>query len=130
ALQGTFAFAMAGGMFVLALRNGMPDDEVRALTFVALIFGIFSLIFVNRSFSSSFRLALARPNIALFSILLGVFAMLGLCLTVPALRELFRFGPLHLDDLALTIASAAFILVALELLKPFWRTRLRSASSG
>jgi Ca2+-transporting ATPase len=67
---------------------------------------------------------------ALLSILLGVFAMLGVCLTVPALRELFRFGPLHLDDLALAIASAAFILVALELLKPFWRTRFRSASSG
>jgi Ca2+-transporting ATPase len=129
-LQGALAFAMAGGMFVLAFRNGMPDDEVRALTFVALISGIFSLIFVNRSFSSSFRLALVRPNIALFSILLGVFAMLGLCLTVPVLRELFRFGPLHLDDLALTLASAAFVLVALELLKPFWRTQLRSLSSG
>ena len=130
ALQGTLAFAMAGGMFVLAFRNGMPDDEVRALTFVVLISGIFSLIFVNRSFSSSFRLALARPNTALFSILFGVFVMLGSCLTVPVLRELFRFGPLHLDDLALTIASAAFVLVALELLKPFWRSQLRSSSSG
>jgi len=130
ALQGTLAFAMAGGMFVLAFRNGMPDDEVRALTFVVLISGIFSLIFVNRSFSSSFRLALARPNTALFSILFGVFVMLGSCLTVPVLRELFRFGPLHPDDLALTIASAAFVLVALELLKPFWRSQLRSSSSG
>ena len=130
ALQGTLAFAMAGGMSVLAFRNGMPDDEVRALTFVVLISGIFSLIFVNRSFSSSFRLALARPNTALFSILFGVFVMLGSCLTVPVLRELFRFGPLHPDDLALTIASAAFVLVALELLKPFWRSQLRSSSSG
>jgi Ca2+-transporting ATPase len=118
ALQGVLAFAMAGAMFVVALRNGMPDDEVRALTFVALIFVIFSLILVNRSFSSSLKLAVVRPNVALLSILLAVCAILGLCLSVPALRQLFRFGVLHLDDLALTMGSALLILVALELLKP------------
>ena len=124
ALQGALVFVMAGAMFVFALRNGMPDDEVRALTFVALVLGIFSLILVNRSFSSSLKLALVRPNVTLLSILLAVFAILGSCLTVPALRELFRFGVLHLDDLAATMGAALLILVALELLKPFWRARL------
>jgi len=126
ALQGGFAFAMAAAMFVFALKNGMPEDEVRALTFVALVLAIFSLILVNRSFSSSLRLAVVRPNAALLSILLGVCAVLGLCLNVPALRELFRFGPLHVDDLALTIGSALLILITLELLKPFWRARLKA----
>ena len=121
ALQGSLVFAMAGGMFVFALRNGMPDNEVRALTFVALVLGIFSLILVNRSFSASLRLAIIRPNVALVSILLGVCAVLGLSLTVPPLRELFRFGRLHLDDLALTMASALLILVVLELSKPLTR---------
>ncbi|MGY4567133.1 cation-translocating P-type ATPase [Bradyrhizobium sp. USDA 3256] len=124
ALQGALVFVMAGAMFVFALRNGMPDDEVRALAFVALVLGIFSLILVNRSFSSSLKLALVRPNVTLLSILLAVFAILGSCLTVPALRELFRFGVLHLDDLAATMGAALLILVALELLKPFWRARL------
>jgi Ca2+-transporting ATPase len=122
-VQGAFAFAMASGMFLFALWNGMPDDEVRALTFVSLILGIFSLVLVNRSFSPSLKLALVRPNTALLSILSGVCAVLGLCLTVPLIRELFRFGQLHLDDLALTIATALVILVALELLKPFWRAQ-------
>jgi Ca2+-transporting ATPase len=125
ALQGALLFAMAGGMFVFALRKGMPDDEVRALTFVALVLGIFSLILVNRSFSPSLRLALIRPNVALVSILLGVCVILGLCLAMPPLRDLLRFGRLHLDDLALTMASALLILVVLELLKPLWRTRPR-----
>ena len=125
ALQGTLAFAMAGAIFVFGLRNGMAEDDVRALTFVALVLGIFSLILVNRSFSSSLIVALVRPNAALVSILLGVFVTLGLCLTVPPVRELFRFGSLHLDDLALTVASALLILVALELLKPFWRSQSR-----
>jgi P-type Ca2+ transporter type 2C len=126
ALQGALAFAMAGAIFIFAHKNGMPDDEVRALTFVALILGIFSLILVNRSFSSSLKLAVVRPNVALLSILLGVCAMLGLCLGVPALRELFRFGVLHLDDLAITLGSALLILVTLELLKPLWRARLHT----
>jgi Ca2+-transporting ATPase len=126
ALQGAIAFAMAGTIFVFALKHGMPDDEVRALTFVALILGIFSLILVNRSFSSSLKLAVVRPNVALFSILFCVCVMLGLCLSVPALRELFRFGVLHPDDLAMTIGSALLILFSLEFLKPFWRVRRRT----
>jgi P-type Ca2+ transporter type 2C len=123
AFQGALAFVMAGATLVLATRNGMPDDEVRALTFVSLILGIFSLVLVNRSFSSSLKLAVLRPNAVLLAILLGVVALLALCLNVPALRELFRFGVLHFDDLALMIGSALLILLALELLKPFWRVR-------
>jgi Ca2+-transporting ATPase len=126
ALQGAVNLAMAGATFVFALKNGMPDDEVRALTFVSLILGIFSLVLVNRSFSSSLKLALARPNPALLSILLGVCAMLGLCLSIPALRDLFRFGVLHPTDLAVTVGSALLIFVALELLKPFWRVQPRT----
>jgi Ca2+-transporting ATPase len=110
-------------MFVLGLKNGMPDDEVRALTFAALILAIFGLTLVNRSFSSSLKLAVLRPNLPLLSILIGVGAILGSCLTIPALRELFRFGPLHLDDLALMAGSTLLLFVVLELLKPLWRTR-------
>jgi Ca2+-transporting ATPase len=122
-VQGAFAFVMAGGMFVFAHRSGLPDDEVRALAFVSLILGIFSLVLVNRSFSPSLKSALVRPNPALVSIVFGVGAVLGLCLTVLPVREVFRFGQLHFDDLALTIGSALLILVALELLKPFWRAQ-------
>lgn len=101
----------------------MPEDDARALAFVALILAVVSLILVNRSFSSSLKLALLRPNLTLLSILIALGAILGSCLTIPALRELFRFGPLHLDDLALTAGSTLLLLVVLELLKPLWRTR-------
>jgi Ca2+-transporting ATPase len=80
---------------------------------------------VNRSFSSSLKPALLRPNLALLSILFGVFAVLALCLSVPALRELFRFGVLHLGDLTVAIGSSLLTLVVLELLKPIWRAQLQ-----
>ncbi len=122
-LQGIVAFAMAGTMFVLAFSNGMPEDDVRAITFVSLILGIFSLILANRSFSPSLKVALVRPNAALVSILLGVALLLGPCLTMPSLRELLHFGQLHFDDLSLTFGSGAFLLIILELFKLFRRTR-------
>lgn len=122
-VQGALTFAMAGAIFVLATRNAMPENEVRALTFVALVLGIFGLILVNRSFSSSSVKALLRPNVALASILLGVCLLLGLCLTLLPLRRLFHFGPLHADDLALTAGATLLALAAMELLKPLWTQR-------
>lgn len=123
-LQGTLAFALVAAIYIVALRRGMPEDEVRALAFFSLVLTIVSLILVSRSFSASIVTALRRPNSALALVLLGVTAMLGMTLLWPFASNLFRFGPLHFDDLALTLGAAALVLVLLELIKPLWRRRL------
>lgn len=46
-------------------------------------------------------------------------AVLTLSLAWPFAQGLFQFGPLHLDDLALTVASGCLLLVDLEAAKPF-----------
>lgn len=125
-LQGAFAFVLVAVIFVVALGHGMPEAEVRALAFFSLVVTIVSLIFVNRSFSASLVTALRRRNPAFVLVLLAVTTMLGLTLLWPFARGLFRFGPLHLDDLALTLCAGVFVLVVLELLKPLWRERLRA----
>jgi Ca2+-transporting ATPase len=125
-LQGAFAFALVAVIFVVAFRRGMPEEEVRALAFFSLVLAIVSLIFVNRSFSASLITALRRPNPALALVLLAVATMLSLTLLWPFARGLFRFGPLHLDDLALTLGAGVLVLVFLELLKPLWRAQLQS----
>jgi Ca2+-transporting ATPase len=38
------------------------------------------------------------------------------------MRDLFRFGPLHTDDIALTLAAGAVVLLVLEMLKRQWGT--------
>ena len=125
-LQGMFAFALVAIIFVVALKRGMPEEEVRALTFFSLVLTIISLIFVNRSFSTSLVTALRRPNPTLIWILVAVTAMLSLTLLWPFASGLFRFGPLHLDDLGLTLGAGVLLLVFLELLKPLWRARLQA----
>jgi Ca2+-transporting ATPase len=119
-LQGLFAFVLVAIIFLVALRRGMPEAEVRALTFFSLVVAIVSLIFVNRSFSGSLVTALLRPNPALAAVLLSVAAVLSLSLLWPLAQALFRFGPLHVDDLAVTIGAGAVLLLLLEVVKPVW----------
>ncbi len=101
----------------------MPVLEMRALTFFSLIIVIVSLILVNRSFSASLITALRRPNRTLAAVLAAVTIILALTLLWPAASRLFAFGPLHADDLALTLGSGFVALLALELLKPLLRPR-------
>ena len=116
-LQGAFAFLLVAVIFVVALGRGMPEAEVRALAFFSLVVIIVSLIFVNRSFSASLVTALRRPNRTLYLVLFAVLTMLSLTLLWPFARELFRFGPLHVDDLAVTLGAGIVVLVLLEVLK-------------
>ena len=125
-LQGAVAFLVVAIIFVVAIGRGMPEAEVRALAFFSLVVIIVSLIFVNRSFSASLATALRRPNRTLYLVLLAVLTMLSLTLLWPLARELFRFGPLHVDDLAVTLGAGIGVLVLLEVLKFLymrWRQR-------
>ena len=123
-LQGTLALAIVATVFIVALERGMPEAEVRALAFFTLVLSIVSLIFVDRSYSSSLLEAFTRPNAALVLVLIMVCATLGLTLLWPFASELFRFGPLHADDLALALAAATALLLLLEMLKPLWRRHM------
>ena len=125
-LQGALAFALVAAIFVIAPRSGMPEQEVRALTFFSLVVTIASLILVNRSFGTSLLTALRRPNRTLAVVLAAVAALLAVTLLWPSASKLFAFGPLHADDLALTVGAGIAVLVCLEILKPVLRPRLRT----
>ena len=123
-LQGALAFLALAGLYTLALRSGLPDDDVRALTFVSLVLVDLGLVLVNRSFGASLRDLVGQRNRALIWISVVTVAMLTLILALPLGRELFRFGPLHGDDLLLVATVVASVVAVLEGLKRFWRTRL------
>ena len=124
-LQGAMAFALIAVTFVGALRSGIPPDEARTLAFITLVVCIAALVLVNRSFSASFLSAFFRPNPALLWIFLSIALILGTALFWPPASGLFRFVPLHLDDLMITLGAGLFVLTVLELLKPLWARRLR-----
>ncbi len=115
---------LVAAVFLAATHRGMPEDEVRALAFFSLVMTIVGLFVVNRSFSASIATAILRPNLALVLVLAAVSTILGLTLLWPFASGLFRFGPLHFDDLSLTLGAGIFLLMTLEMMKPVWRRRL------
>jgi Ca2+-transporting ATPase len=132
-VQGLLVLGVTATILALAPSYGMTTDQVRAMTFAALVFAIVALILVDRSRSSSILTAIVRPNRALAVVLPVVGALLGVTLFWPAARDLFGFAALEPVQLAVPPLAGLAVLVALEVLKPIWRwavQRGKAASAG
>lgn len=95
-----------------------------ALTFASLVLTSLGLVLVNRSFESSMGEALRRYNPALWWISAFAISLLGLALAWEPARDLFCFGKLHGDDVAVTLIAAVALVVVVEVSKRFWRRHL------
>jgi Ca2+-transporting ATPase len=125
-VQGSLAFALVAAVFLLAISQELPEQEVRALTFVSLVSTIFSLILVNRSFGSSFLGIFLRPNPLLALVFLAVTLILGVVLSWSSARDLFKFESLDVTDLLLALLAGLVLLGLLESIKPLWRSGLQT----
>jgi len=125
-VQGGLALVALAVVLVVGIGRDMPADELRALMFTSLVLINVGLIVVNRSFSSSLSVALRRPNFFLWFLLSLVAGVLTIALTWPPAMDLFRFGPLHADDLGVSLLATLCLILCLEALKPWWRHSLRN----
>jgi Ca2+-transporting ATPase len=117
AVQGVIGLVLVAAVEFWAIWRGMPIDEVRALSFFSLVCVVISFVFVGRTFGTHGFGLIRRPNPALAIVMLAMTLVLGLSLAWPDARALFRFGPLHADDLAVTVASGVGAVVLLEAIK-------------
>jgi Ca2+-transporting ATPase len=113
-LQGVGVLALVLGVYALALGRAMGEGEARMLGFCTLVLGNLGLILTNRSWSRSIIQMLRVPNRALWWIAGGTILFLGLVVSVPFLRGLFSFGPLHLWEIALVGAAGLLSTVIAE----------------
>jgi Ca2+-transporting ATPase len=103
--------------------------DARALSFTTLIIANLSLILTNRSWSRTILDSLRSPNAALWWVLTGAVAFLGLALYAPFLRSLFRFSTLHPIDLGICFAAGTASILWFEWLKVLnGRRRLRPSN--
>ncbi|RWM22464.1 cation-translocating P-type ATPase [Mesorhizobium sp.] len=123
-VQGVLAWAVVAAIFLLGLHSGIPESEVRALTFFALVVSIVGLVLVNRAFSASLISLLSRPNRVLGAVIAVDSMVLGLVLLWPPANVIFQFGPPGLSDLAAVLATAIGLVALLEFLKYRWAGRL------
>jgi Ca2+-transporting ATPase len=123
-LQGFMAFLAVAGVFVVAVLRGVPETEVRSLAFVSLFFANLALILTNRSFGARHFAGLRRPNAMLWIVLGGTGSLLSLLFVFAPLRGVFKFGELHLVDVAICIFAGFAVLAILDAAKPLWRRYL------
>ena len=123
-VQGTVAFTLLAGLYTITVYSGLPVGDVRALTFVSLVLVDLGLVMVNRNFNASLRDLVGQRNRALMWISGITVALLVLVVGTPLGREVFRFGPLHADDISLVVLVVIGTVTILEAAKRFWRTRL------
>ena len=131
--QGGVAFAMLATVFFVKTWSGMPDSELRALIFFALVAELFALILANRSFSASLGEALTRQNAALVYVAVAIVAITSVILFWPRAQELLKFGSVAWDDMVLAAGLGVILLVALEGFKLLVRwlfARSKAAGNG
>jgi Ca2+-transporting ATPase len=116
--QGLVACAMLAIVFLVASHTNMPEEELRALMFFALVAQILAQILVNRSFSASLSQALGRHNTALRYVLLAVLAITGVILFWPRAQSMLEFGSIAWKDMGLAAGLGVLLLIVLEMCKP------------
>ena len=126
--QGGVGFAMLAAVFLVETWSGMPEAELRALTFFALIAEIVALILVNRSFSASLGQAFVRHNTALRYVGAAIIGVTALILFLPSMQALLKFGSIAWRDMALAVVLGAGLLLLLEACKPLVRRLTERAS--
>jgi Ca2+-transporting ATPase len=90
------------------------------LSFATLVVSFVIIIFVNRSWTRRVISTLFLPNTALWWVVAGTALLLTAVLSMPTLQKLFRFAPLHANDLALSLAAAVICLLWFDLVKVLW----------
>jgi Ca2+-transporting ATPase len=125
-LQGALVLAFVAGLFILALERGLAEEDARSLAFAALVAANLGLVLVNRTRGAVTFATLTGSNALLWWVVSATGLILaGILLYRPA-RDLFHFGPLHADDLAVVLGSGVVILILLELTKKMVRPSLTS----
>ncbi|BBP01448.1 cation-translocating P-type ATPase [Sulfuriferula nivalis] len=112
--QGVILFMILLAVYLLSQWIGLEVGQARALTFSAMIIGDIWLVFINRSWSLPLRAAITLPNLALWWVVAGALAMLGMALFLPFMTSLFHFGVLPVSYLLVmtVIVSAILLLIA------------------
>ena len=119
-LQGTSVLLTVLAVFTIALHRGQGELDARALAYTTLVIANLGLILTNLSWSRTIVKTLRMPNKALWWILGGVLASVGLVLYVPFLRTLFRFSFLHPIDLVICLSAGVVSVLWFEAFKVIW----------
>ena len=128
-LQGLVVLAVVATVFGVALHLKRGEDEARALCYTTLIIANLGLILTNRSRTRTILATLRTPNAALWWVLGGATAFLALVLSVPSLRDIFKFAELHPSDIAICLMASVLSILVFERAKRSQQPRPKNAGA-
>ncbi len=114
--QGMSVFVACTVVYQVAARSE-SYDVARTLVFCTLIASLVALIYVNRSWSSTFTDVIKRRNPALHIVTAFAASCLVLALSVPMIRDRFSFAVISLEQFFWSLATGIVCLLWVELIK-------------
>jgi Ca2+-transporting ATPase len=90
--QGLGVLAVVLAVYGFNLLSGAGESTARMMSFSLLVIANLGLILANRSRTRSLMATLRTPNPAMWWVAGGAMVFLGLAISVPFFRGLFRFG--------------------------------------
>jgi len=124
-MQGIAVLLVTLAIYGFTLNQGRGELEARSLAFTTLVIANLGLILSNRFWSKNVISSLRHKNAALFIIIAATLAILTLVIYVPFLRDLFRFGALHPNDLAVCFGAGVACILWFEVVKYLSRPRTK-----
>jgi Ca2+-transporting ATPase len=119
--QGVAVLAVVIAVYLMSLAQphaaATHEDYVRALTFTTLVIANLGLIVANLSWTRPITTVFRNGNKALWWVVGGALAFLGIALYTPFFRQLFRFGELGPRELGVAFGAAVLSVLWFEGLK-------------
>jgi len=115
-LQGLTVLLVVFGIYAWAL-SAFNEPVARALGFTTMVLSNIGLILTNRAWPRSVVSTLRVANRPFLWVTGGALAFMTLALTVPAIREIFRFGPVVIPEIGLCVFGALLSILISESLK-------------
>jgi Ca2+-transporting ATPase len=122
-LQGLVITVGALAIYQYAVYTGLNEDNTRSMVFTVLIAANIVLTLVNRSFYFSVLKTLRYKNNLVLLIIGITIVITALLLYVPILAGFFKFEPLSLAQLGVSIAAGFISVIWYELVKVVKRSR-------
>jgi P-type Ca2+ transporter type 2C len=108
-------------IYFYALKSGLPEAEIRALSFATLITGNLLLIIKNRSRTKSFFGSLITPNKAQWWIIGLALFFLTLVVYVPFLQSLFKLYALNVTELLICFGAGLLSILWFEVVSKIYK---------
>jgi Ca2+-transporting ATPase len=93
-LQGVGVLIITLAVYLVGLKLGYNNEEVRAMAFTTLIVSNIAVILTNRSWTDNIFRIIATPNKAVLWVVGGAVFFMAIILNVPFFLDLFQFSKL------------------------------------